>query len=187
MLENIEKEGEYKLLITWKPYELHPKGLEADLAFFPVDVNEYIREFWKRIEKVAGQNNIPIEFPSALSKSKLALEASEFARTQPNYNEFHDLMFKAYFLEKKDIEKMKVILSVANEAGFNIDELKEELDSGIYSRIIAQSKYEAISLGISAVPAFLAGTAKKAFFTGCQPMKTFKEIFADVYSKNQAK
>lgn len=176
------------MLITWKPYELHPKGLEADLAmsFLPIDVKDYIKSFWKRIEKIAGENNIPIKLPNALSKSRLALEAAEFARVQPNkYQEFQDLMYKAYFLDMKDIEKLKIVLNVATEAGLNADELQEELNNGLYTSIIEQSKEEAFSYGISAVPAFIAGSAKKALFMGCQPSSTFKQIFEEVYFKNK--
>lgn len=176
------------MLITWKPYELHPKGLEADLAMslLPIDVNEYIKSFWKRIEKIATTNKIPIKLPNALSKSRLALEAAEYARIQPEkYEKFQDLMYKAYFLEMKDIEKVKVILNVAAEAGLNTDELEEELNTGLYTPIVEQSKQEAFSYGISAVPAFIAGSVKKALFAGCQSSETFKQIFENVYLKNK--
>lgn len=175
-------------MITWKPFELHPQGLEADLAmsFLPVNANDYIKEIWKRIENIANENDIPIEFPSALSKSRLALEAAEFARTEPEkFEKFHDLMFKAYFLEKKDIERIKVVLGVATQAGLDADELKEVLETGIYKPIIEQSQQEATSYGISGVPAFIVGTTKKALFTGCQTISTFKKIFDDVYNKNK--
>ncbi len=186
ILEKIEIEGEYKLLITWKAYELHPLGLEADLAFLPINANDYIRDIWKRIENVARENDVPIEFPAALSKSRLALEASEFARIQPEkYDTFHDLMFKAYFLEKKDIEKMKVVLEIGEKAWLDPQELKAELDSGIYTSIIERSKQEAMSLGMNGVPAFIVGTEKKMLFTGCQPLDTFKKIFEDSFRKNQ--
>ncbi len=176
------------MLITWKPYELHPKGLEADLAmsFLPIDVNDYIKSFWKRIEKIANTNNISIKLPNALSKSRLALEAAEFARLQPEkYEMFQDLMYKAYFLDMKDIEKLKVILNVAAETGLNIEELEEELNTGLFTPIVEQSKQEAFSYGISAVPAFIAGNIKKALFAGCQPIETFKQIFENVYLKNK--
>jgi len=187
-LKKIEREGEFRLLITWKTYELHPKGLAYDLkmSYLSIDANEYVKQIWKRLEKIALDNNVPIAFPSVLSKSRLALEASEYARIQPEkYEKFHDSMFRAYFVEKKDIEKVRVILKIAEKAGLDFEDLKKELESGIYTDIIARSKQEAISYGISGVPAFIVGSKKKMVFTGCQPRTIFKEIFEDVYKKNQ--
>lgn len=175
------------MLITWNAFELHPNGLDYDLKMMnlPVDANEYIKHIWKRLEKIANENDIPLEFPSALSKSGLALEATEYALIQPEkYEKFHDLMFKAYFVDKQDIEKKKIILEVAEKVGLNSRELEESLESGMYKKVVTQSKQNAMLYGISAVPAFIVGTKKKMLFSGCQPINVFKEIFEQVYKKN---
>ena len=175
------------MLITWKPYELHPKGLDFDLTFMPVSADDCIREIWKRIEKIANENKIPIEFPSALSKSRLALESSEYARIDlQKYKTFLDLMYKAYFLQKQDIEKMDIILKVAKNSELNVEELEQELKSGLYTQIIQESKREAMAYGINGVPAFIVGTKKKMYIPGCQPIPTFKELFEKVDKENSS-
>jgi len=108
-----------------------------------------------------------------LANSKKAFEASEFAREQGKYDEFHEGLFYAYFTEVRNIGDVEVIMDVASKTGLDTVSLKEALDSGKYLSVLQGVTREARQLGYSGVPAFVIGG--KYSITGVQPIVVFRE------------
>ena len=120
--------------------------------------------------------NVGITFRdiTLLSNSRLALEASEYAKDQGVFDRFHDTMFRAYFNDGKDIGSAAVILEVGEGVGINAGALKKELDRGTYAVRLQEMRRQAENHGVSAVPTFVINSKEK--LVGVQPLEVFREF-----------
>jgi predicted DsbA family dithiol-disulfide isomerase len=112
-----------------------------------------------------------------------ALEATEYAQQQGQFDAFHLAAYKAYWEDGKDLGDIAVIEELALKCGLNWPELSERLDSGYYREIVIAQFQQARGMNIRGIPAFLMGNQ---LFTGAQPYEIFKLAFARASESMQA-
>ena len=111
-----------------------------------------------------------------LSNSRLALEASEYARDKGKYEDFHETMFRFYFTEAFDIGSMDVIKFVAAEIGLNVNDMMKAISEKRYSSILDEARKEGEKINLTGVPTFIINGKHK--IVGAQPVEVFKEVFS---------
>jgi predicted DsbA family dithiol-disulfide isomerase len=111
-----------------------------------------------------------------LSNSRLALEASEYARDMGKYESFHEHMLHAYFTEAHDIGNIDVIKAVAMANGLDADDLANALKDGRYRSRLTEARKEGGKINLTGVPTFIINEKYK--IVGAQPVDVFKEIFS---------
>ena len=116
-----------------------------------------------------------------LSNSRMALEASEYARDLGCFDSFHDHMFQAYFTETRDIGDMDVLLELAQEEGLDTADLRVALLEGRYTARLNEARREGRQLGINAVPTFMVNG--KYRIVGAQPLEFFRDRLRDIGEK----
>ncbi len=89
-----------------------------------------------------------------LSNSRLALEASEFARDKGRSHQMDNAIFMAYFTHGQDIGDISLLLEIARGNELNSDELRAALENGLYSKRVSSGSDMARRLGVRAVPSF---------------------------------
>ena len=161
----------YELKVNWRPFELHPFR-----EMMPSIDSQYIKMAWLNVQRLANEYKIKIELPKYLSLSRKALETAEFAREYDKFDECHDWIFSAFFLEGKDIEKESTLLELVENLGLNSEELKAKWKEGIYFKTIKDSIRELHSVGITAVPAFFIGNEKQRIVVGAHPQEKLEKV-----------
>lgn len=66
--------------------------------------------------------------------------------------EYHQAVFKAYYVQKKDISSHEVLRSIGLEIGLNLDEINEVLHSDLYQLQIESNRENANLKGIFELP-----------------------------------
>lgn len=161
----------YELNIAWRPFELHPyRSLMPDIN------SDYIKMAWLNVQRLAFENSIEIKLPAYLSISRRALETAEFARENGKFDLCHNLIFRAYFLEGKDIEQEEVLLNIIQKLNLKPDQLKESWKAETYLEVIKTSIRELHSLGSTAVPTFLIGNENPRILVGLHPQPVIEKI-----------
>ena len=161
----------YELITDWRPFELHPfRSMMPDIN------SDYIKMAWLNVQRLASENTIEIKLPSYLSISRRALETAEFAREHGKFESCHDLIFRAYFLEGKDIEKEATLLDIIQQLNLNPDQLKESWKAETYLEVIKASIRELHSLGSTAVPTFLIGNENQRILVGLHSQATIEKV-----------
>ncbi len=117
------------------------------------------------------------------SYTMYALEATEYAQQQGQFDAFHLAAYKAYWEDGKDLGDIAVIEELALKCGLNWPELSERLDSGYYRETVLAQFQQARGMNIRGIPAFLIGNQ---LFTGAQPYEIFKLAFARASESIQA-
>jgi len=166
----LELSKEFELTIDWRGIEIHPE-------FSPEGKKRSktlkSKSFTETIYSMAKEDDVEIKLPGFATNSRLALEASEFAKTKGMFLKFHLAIYEAYFLEGLNIGDLKIIMSIGEKAGMNKNEVEECLDQRtMFNKIKANNK-EAQENLILGVPTFVF---EKFPVYGIQSTDTMKQI-----------
>ena len=122
-----------------------------------------MKENMKRLMREAG-----LEYGerSHTFNSRLAQELGKWADTQNEKSEIHDLIYRAYFVEGKNISDMNELLKIAETAGFDRTSAKEILEERSFKLIVDEDWKKSRELGITGVPTY---QHEQHLLVGCQP------------------
>jgi predicted DsbA family dithiol-disulfide isomerase len=141
--------------IIWQPFELRP---EPTPTLRPE--GDYLRSTWQRVVyPMAERMGVPIVLPrvSPQPYSRLAFEGSAYAADHGVGQRYVQRIFRAFFVEQRDIGRPEVLADVAAELGLDADDFRAALDSGRYAAAHQQALRQARELQITVVPTFLFG------------------------------
>jgi predicted DsbA family dithiol-disulfide isomerase len=105
--------------------------------------------------------------------SRLAQELGKWADTQPGGEAIHDALFRAYFVETRDISRPEVLLDVAERAGLSVDAAREVLERRTFKDAVDQDWALSREYGITGVPTFVAG---RYGVVGAQPYEALEAL-----------
>jgi predicted DsbA family dithiol-disulfide isomerase len=108
--------------------------------------------------------------------SRLAQELAVWADTQPGGEAIHDLLFKAYFVDNRNIGDADVLVDVAGKARLDAAEARKVIEERRFKREVDENWERSRAYGITGVPTVVA---KGYGVTGAQPY----EVLADFVDK----
>lgn len=109
--------------------------------------------------------------------SRLAQELAKWAETKGKGEEVANAIFRAYFVDVKNIGKADVLAEIAEENDLPKDEATDVLLSRKYKQAVDDDWRRCASFGVNAVPTFLAG---KYLMVGAQPYEELKRLIEHV-------
>ncbi len=109
--------------------------------------------------------------------SRLAQELSKFAEENGKGDEIHDALFRAYFVDVKNIGKVEPLVEIAQSLGLPADETTDALLSRKYKPQVDEDWRRCAAYGVNAVPTFLAG---KYLMVGAQPYEELQRLIEHV-------
>ena len=105
--------------------------------------------------------------------SRLAQELAKWAEGKGKGDEIHDPIFRAYFVEAKNIGKQDVLMEIAKTIGLPADEAVEALVSRNYKQAVDADWRRCAELGVNAVPTFLVG---RYLLVGAHPYEELEKL-----------
>ena len=159
-------------------FEIHPETRADGVPLAELFPGRDMEASAEAMRRRAEEFELAYRPSKRLSNSRLAIEASEFARDQGKFEEFHRAAFRAYFAKAEDIGDLAVLRRLAEEAGLDPDEMGEALDSGRYAARRQAVQEEAARYGFGGVPAFTFDG--RYSLVGAQPLETFREVLEKV-------
>lgn len=118
---------------------------------------------------------------SLLANSRLAIEASEYARDKGLHSAFGSKVFQAYFTEGRNIGELDVILDIAAAAGLDREEVRRVIAEGVYAPKRLQIAKEAEEKQIEMVPTFIINDRHR--LVGVLSAGEFRDLFAKLSSE----
>jgi len=166
-----------ELQVKWLPFELNP-----DTPKEGVDRKRYLLEKYgniqpmnDRLTKIGELEGIQFNFeqmeriPNTLNAHRLIW----FADQQGMQNNLVDALFKAYFLELKNIGDVGVLSELAGNSGLKKEVVRNFLESEEAVDVIRREEARAYEAGIHAVPHF---ARNGQHLSGAQPVETLLEF-----------
>jgi predicted DsbA family dithiol-disulfide isomerase len=105
--------------------------------------------------------------------SRLAQELGKWADTQPGGEAIHDALFRAYFVEARDISRPAVLLDVVERVGLPVDAAREVLERRTFKDAVDADWELSREYGITGVPTFVAG---RHGVVGAQPYEALEAL-----------
>lgn len=132
----------------------------------------------ERLRTAGAPYGVSFNTVEVLSNSRLALEATEFARDSGKFKEAHERFFESYFLEGKDIGNLKTVLEVCESLGLDVKALEDALRSGAYPDRLQKARALGAEHGVAGIPAFIFNGEKK--IVGAQQYETFVRVLSEL-------
>ncbi len=158
--------------VEWRAFELHPElpPEGGSLGYDP----ERTKVFRARLVAMAAEAGMEMRFGDKVSNSRLALEATEYARAQGKLEPFHRAAFNAYFRDRENIGLADVLVRLGEDVGLDTAGLRQALEQRTHAEAVERQIDLAKRLNILAVPSFIFDN--KYLVQGCQPYELFKQV-----------
>ena len=88
--------------------------------------------------------------------SRLAQELGKWAETQPGGEAIHMALFRAYFVNNRNIGNPEVLMEIAREAGLPEDGAREVIENRTFEAAIDMDWAKSRQYGVTGVPTYVA-------------------------------
>jgi predicted DsbA family dithiol-disulfide isomerase len=172
-IERLRKEHGVK--VKWVHFPLHPdtpqegRSLEDLFAGRGYDIPKMQAQMRARMEA----EGLPYGTRTMTYNSRLAQELGAWADTQPGGEAIHDAMFRAYFVDARDISNPDVLLEIAASVGLPADKAREVIEKRTHKEAIDADWQKSHQYGVTGVPTFVIG---RNGVVGAQPYEVLEEL-----------
>lgn len=176
MVEKLKEE--YNIDLEWRPFYLYwdvpPEGQELP---------DYVKRARKngseeRLASMAHSYGMDFQSTARIYNTRLAHEATEYARQHGKANEFHKILFHKVYAEGQDPSQWSVLRGTAEEVGLNPEEMQQVVESGHYTDYVAEQVRWAQQIGVRGVPTYVIND--RYAIVGAQPYEVFKNALTQI-------
>ena len=126
-----------------------------------------------RLKKVADELGLPLGERKKTYNSRLAQELAKWAESKGRGDEFHDAVFRAYFVDGKNIGKREELVALATSVGLPAEEAQTIQQSRTFKDAVDSDWAKSHRMGITAVPTFVID---KQTVVGAQPYEVLEQF-----------
>jgi predicted DsbA family dithiol-disulfide isomerase len=166
--------------VEWRPFYLRPdtppEGLEL-----PDYVKTRAAQSNAILKERANSLGMEMVFATRLPNTRLAHEATEYARQHGKEFEFHRNVFDKFYGKGQDISKWEVLRTAAEEVGLNGEEMQSLVEAGTYTTIVQSEVDEAHQIGVTGVPTYVLND--RYAIVGAQPYDVFLQVLEKMKSE----
>ncbi|MCG6954339.1 MAG: DsbA family protein [Betaproteobacteria bacterium] len=166
---------EHGVRIQWVHFPLHPdtpaegRSLEDLFAGRGYDIPKMQAQMRARMEA----EGLPYGTRTMTYNSRLAQELGAWADTQPGGEAIHDALFRAYFVDARNIGDPEVLVEIAQSVGLDPEKAREVIEQRSYKAAVDADWAKSRQYGVTGVPTFVAGGRG---VVGAQPYETLEEL-----------
>ena len=115
--------------------------------------------------------------------SRLAQELGKWADTQPGGAKLHDALYKAYFVDGRNIGDPDVLVEIAQSVGLDADEARAVLTDRRFKAAVDADWAKSRAYGVTGVPTFVAN---RHGVVGAQPYEVLEQLMKQVGAEPRA-
>jgi len=164
--------------VEWRPFYLYfdtpPEGRELP---------DYIKQkrasgSEERLRSMASSYGMEFKSTERIYNTRLAHEATEYAREHGKGNEFYKVIFRMVYAEGKDPSQWDVLRSAAQEVGLEGEALQRVVESETYKDNVEEQVRQAYQIGVTGVPTYVIN--ERYAIVGAQPYEAFKNALEQI-------
>jgi predicted DsbA family dithiol-disulfide isomerase len=167
---------EHGVKVEWVHFPLHPETpVEGgrSLADLFAGRNLDLKSVHAQMKARMDAEGLPYGERTHTYNSRLAQELGKWADTQPGGEALHDALFRAYFVEARDISQPSVLLEIAERVGLPVDEARRVLQDRTFKAAVDADWALSRRYGVTGVPTFVAG---RRGVVGAQPYEVLEQL-----------
>ena len=138
---------------------------------------------YQRMKGLMDGEGLPYGKRTHTYNSRLAQELGKWADTQTGGEALHDALYRAYFVDTRNIGDVDVLLDVVGAVGLSVEDAREVLESRSFKDALDADWEKSRSLGVTGVPTFVAGGYG---VVGAQPYEALAQLLNEATKKSGA-
>ena len=166
---------EHGVRVKFVHFPLHPetppegKSLEALFAGRGYDIPKMQAQMRARM----AAEGLPYGDRKMTFNSRLAQELASWAVSQPGGEAIHDALFRAYFVEGKNIGDPDVLAEIVEKVGLPLEQAREVLEKRTHKAAVDADWEKSREYGVTGVPTYVVGDRG---VVGAQPYESLEEL-----------
>jgi predicted DsbA family dithiol-disulfide isomerase len=132
-----------------------------------------VRAAQTRLSALMDAEGLPYGTRTRTYNSRLAQEVAKWAETKPGGEAIHDALFKAYFVDGRNIGDSAVLVDVARSLGLPADEAADVIRERRYRAGVDADWTRSREYGVTGVPTFVSGGHG---VVGAQPYEVLEQL-----------
>jgi predicted DsbA family dithiol-disulfide isomerase len=170
--------AEHNVEVEWRPFYLYldtpPEGRELP---------EHVKQrrasgSEERLRQIAESYGMEFRSVPRIYNTRLAHEATEYAREHGKGNEFHKALFRKVYAEGQDPSQWDVLRSAAEEVGLDADEMQRDVQNEKYTAEVVDQVRWAYQIGVTGVPTYVINN--RYGIVGAQPYEVFRSALEQI-------
>ncbi len=163
-------------------FPLHPetpaegRSLEEMFAGRGIDVEAMYVQMKERMDA----EGLPYGRRTHTYNSRLAQELGTWGDTQPNGDALHDALYRAYFVDARNLGDVDVLVEIAESVGLPAAEVREVIGERRFKDAVDADWAKSHQIGVTGVPTFVAGGQG---VVGAQPYEMLVQLMEAVGAK----
>jgi predicted DsbA family dithiol-disulfide isomerase len=112
---------------------------------------------YQRMKKLMDAEGLPYGRRTHTYNSRLAQEIGKWAETQPGGHALDESLFKAYFVDARNIGDPEVLLDLVQSAGLDVDDAARAIAERRLKDAVDADWAKSRQYGVTGVPTYVAG------------------------------
>ena len=126
-----------------------------------------------RMKALMDAEGLPYGRRTHTHNSRLAQELGKWADTQPGGGAIHDKLYRAYFVDARNIGDPDILVEIAEAAGLDGKEARRVIDGRVFKDEIDADWQKSAAYGVTGVPTFVAA---RYGVVGAQPYEALAQL-----------
>ena len=172
----IEKlKGAFEVETRLVHFPLHPDTPPAGRSMAEVYAGRNIdpEAIYARMKGLMDAEGLPYGRRTHTYNSRLAQELGKWADTQPGGEAIHDALYRAYFVEARNIGDPEILVEIAQSVGLPAEEARAVLAERRFKEAVDADWAKSHAYGVTGVPTFVAA---RHGVVGAQPYEVLVEL-----------
>jgi predicted DsbA family dithiol-disulfide isomerase len=138
---------------------------------------------YQRMKGLMDEEGLPYGRRTHTYNSRLAQELGKWADTQPGGEALHDVLYRAYFVDARNIGDPEVLIELAQSVGLPADEARAVLTDRRFKDAVDADWAKSHRYGVTGVPTFVAGGYG---VVGAQPYEVLEQLLDKAGARRRA-
>lgn len=130
-------------------------------------------QMYQEMKERMDAEGLPYEMRTHTYNSRLAQELGKWADTQPGGWAIHDALYRAYFVDRRNIGDPEVLVEIAEKVGLDGAGARKVLDERRFKDEVDRDWQKSASYGVTGVPTFVAA---RYGVVGAQPYEALVQL-----------
>jgi predicted DsbA family dithiol-disulfide isomerase len=172
-VEKLKETYEVETVLVHFP--LHPETPVEGRSMAEVYAGRNIdpEAMYQRMKGLMDAEGLPYGRRTHTYNSRLAQELGKWADTQPGGEAIHDKLYKAYFVEAKNIGDPEILIEIAQSVGLPAEEARAVLEERRFKDAVDADWTKSHQYGVTGVPTFVAA---RNGVVGAQPYEVLEQL-----------
>ena len=137
---------------------------------------------YARMKRLMDEEGLPYGRRTHTYNSRLAQELGKWADTQPGGEALHDALYRAYFVDARNIGDPEVLVELAQSVGLPAEEARAVLRERRFKEAVDADWAKSHQYGVTGVPTFVANPYG---VVGAQPYEVLEQLLDKAGAKRR--